>query len=110
MPKKDLAGALIAAFHGERLRIAAGLTEGATLVNELLNFKVKVNIATGNESFEAWREGVHDDLVLAVAMAVWWGENRTGRAAGGAVAGKRPTVNTGTAFEPALRGGWRRLP
>ncbi len=75
VPKKDLVGALLAAFHGERLKIAADLPEGATLINELLNFKIKVNIATGNESFEAWREGVHDDLVLAVAMAVWFGEN-----------------------------------
>ncbi len=37
--------------------------------------QIRVNIATGNESFEAWREGIHDDLVLAVAMAVRFGEN-----------------------------------
>jgi len=27
-----------------------------------------------NEQYEAWREGDHDDLVLAVAMACWLGQ------------------------------------
>jgi hypothetical protein len=31
-------------------------------------------VATGHESPEAWRERDHDDLVLAVALAVWCGE------------------------------------
>jgi len=35
---------------------------------------VKINLATGHDSYEAWREGDHDDLVLAVAMACWTGE------------------------------------
>ena len=39
-----------------------------------MNLKVKINIATGHHSYEAWREGDHDDLVLAVAMACWCGE------------------------------------
>jgi hypothetical protein len=29
---------------------------------------------TRHETHEAWREGDHDDLVLAVAMACWCGE------------------------------------
>jgi hypothetical protein len=33
-----------------------------------------VNIATGNDSYEAWREGIHDDLVLSVALACWFAE------------------------------------
>ena len=32
--------------------------------------RVKVS-ASGHESFAAWREGTHDDLVLAVALACW---------------------------------------
>jgi hypothetical protein len=32
--------------------------------------QVKVSTA-GNEQFGAWREGAHDDLVLAVALACW---------------------------------------
>lgn len=26
---------------------------------------------SGRERFEAWHEGTHDDLVLALALAVW---------------------------------------
>ena len=44
------------------------------LVRELSTFRAKVNIATGNESFEAWRSRDHDDMVLAVALAAWLGE------------------------------------
>ena len=34
--------------------------------------RVKVTLA-GNETFEAWRERDHDDLVLAVALALYVG-------------------------------------
>ncbi len=38
------------------------------------NFKVKIT-TSANETFGAWREGQHDDMVLSVAMAAWLGEN-----------------------------------
>ncbi len=76
VPKRELVSTLVAVFQTERLKIAAGLTEGPVLANELTNFKVRVNLATGNDSYEAWRESVHDDLVLAVALAVWHGEHK----------------------------------
>jgi len=76
VPKRELVSTLVAVFQTGRLKIAAGLAEGPVLVNELTNFKVKVNLATGHDSYEAWRESVHDDLVLAVAMAVWHGEHK----------------------------------
>jgi hypothetical protein len=50
------------------------LPEGATLVRELTTFQVKITPAT-NEVFAAWREGQHDDLGLAVAIAVWQAEH-----------------------------------
>jgi hypothetical protein len=28
-----------------------------------------------HDSYGAWREGAHDDLVLAVAVAAWYGEH-----------------------------------
>ena len=34
--------------------------------------RVKVNLQTGHDSYEAWRERDHDDLVLAVAFASWY--------------------------------------
>ncbi len=42
----------------------------STLVEELANFRVKITLAA-NEVFRAWREGEHDDLVLAVVLACW---------------------------------------
>jgi hypothetical protein len=51
-------------------RIAAGLREAETFVAELTNMRVKVS-TSGHEGFAAWREGTHDDLVLAVALACW---------------------------------------
>ena len=53
-----------------RLQIAARMNEGATLVKEMAEMRVKIS-GSGNEQFGAWRSGEHDDLVLAVAMACW---------------------------------------
>jgi len=74
VPKRDLATALQVLFQEERIKIADGLEFGPVLTQELLNFKVKINPKTGNDSYEAWRERDHDDLVLAVALACWWGD------------------------------------
>jgi hypothetical protein len=52
------------------LRIAAGLREGETFIKELTGMRVKVS-AGRREQFGAWREGTHDDLVLAAALACW---------------------------------------
>lgn len=32
---------------------------------------MKINLKTAHDSYEAWHEGVHDDLVLSVALASW---------------------------------------
>lgn len=53
-----------------RLKIASSLPEAKTLVDELLNYRYKITDA-GNDTYSAWREGQHDDLVLALALAVW---------------------------------------
>jgi hypothetical protein len=57
-----------------RLRVAAALPDVKVLLREFDAFSVKINPETSNESFEAWRERDHDDLVLAVALAAWGGE------------------------------------
>lgn len=71
VPKKDLVGTLQIMLEAGRLKIASSLEHAGTLREELLNFRVKVNVATGHDSYEAHREGDHDDLVLAAAMAAW---------------------------------------
>jgi hypothetical protein len=61
-----------------RLKVAKDLPHAKTLTNELVNFKVKISL-TGHDSYgavEDWRQGNHDDLVLALALPCWYGENR----------------------------------
>ncbi len=65
---------LLAALQEKRFRYAADLPIVATLVEELTSFELRVNERTGHDTYEAWREGVHDDLVLAVAIACWYAE------------------------------------
>jgi hypothetical protein len=74
VPKRDLASAPLVLMQNKQLKIAQEMPLADTLKRELLNFKVKINISTAHDSYEAWREGDHDDLVLAVAMACWCGE------------------------------------
>jgi hypothetical protein len=74
VPKRDLISATLVLLQNGRLKIAEGLELRETLVKELLNFRVKINISTAHDSYEAWREGDHDDLVLSVALACWAGE------------------------------------
>lgn len=75
VPKRDLVSVAQVALQTERLKIAPALAEAKTLTQELLNFKVKINLETAHDSYGAWREGQHDDLVLAVALALWLGVN-----------------------------------
>ena len=63
---------LQALLSSGRLKIAAELPLAEVLKRELLHFKVKITVA-GNETFEAWRERDHDDLVLALALALYVG-------------------------------------
>ena len=73
VPKRDLVGTLQVLFQTGRLKVAEELPEAQTLVNELMAFQVKIS-ATGHDSYGAWREGSHDDLVLAAALACWYGK------------------------------------
>jgi hypothetical protein len=77
VPKKDLVGVLQVLLQERRIKVAPRLPEAQTLVKELQNFRVKVTTAA-NEIYEAWREGQHDDLVLAVGIAAWAAERSSG--------------------------------
>lgn len=73
VPKRELAGALQMGLSKGRLQVQAELPHAETLRREMQSFKAKINPATGHETYAAdWREGDHDDLVLAVAMALWF--------------------------------------
>jgi hypothetical protein len=70
VPKKDLVGAAQVLLQDGRLNVARELREAATLTEELKNFRMKFT-ASANAQYEAWRDGDHDDLVLAVALPCW---------------------------------------
>ena len=70
VPKRDLVTTLQVLLQSGRLKVASDLKLAKVLVDEMLNFKVKINVKTAHDSYEAWREGIHDDLVLAVALAL----------------------------------------
>jgi hypothetical protein len=79
VPKVDLVGVPLVLMQNDRLHIAEGLELQPTLVRELLNFKKKINISTSNATYESWREGDHDDLVLSLAMGTWAGQELLSR-------------------------------
>jgi hypothetical protein len=55
-----------------QLKIARELKFKDVLLSELQSYHVKINIASGHDAYEAWREGEHDDLVFALSLACWW--------------------------------------
>jgi hypothetical protein len=75
IPKRNLVSTLAVLLQSGRLKVAPDLAEGETFVSELSNFKVKIS-AAGHDSYNAWRESIHDDLVLSVALAAWFGERK----------------------------------
>ena len=77
VPKLTLVSRLQALLHEGRLKILKELAEAETLVRELQDFRIEFT-AAGHLTFNA-RSGKHDDLVLALAIAVW-------RAHGGGIA------------------------
>lgn len=79
VPKRDLVFALLGAYQSGRFKVSAAIPLAKDFIAETKNFKVKINIKTGHDSYEAWREGEHDDMVLSVALATWYGEYRYGR-------------------------------
>jgi hypothetical protein len=70
VPKRDLVSVIQVGLQNRTLKIAESLDLAETLSRELQNFTVKIT-DSANDVYGAWREGTHDDLVLAVALAVW---------------------------------------
>lgn len=73
--KRDLIVGLQLMFDMKQLRIARGLPETEILMKELMGMRVRMS-ASGHESYGSGREGPHDDLVLAVALACWRAKER----------------------------------
>lgn len=74
VPKRDLAATLAVLAQSGRIRVAKDLTEAATLWHEMTHLRSKIDLRTGHDTVEHWREGDHDDLVFSVAVACWYAE------------------------------------
>ncbi len=100
VPKRDLVSVVQVLLQQKRLRFAPGLPEVETLINELLQFQVKISLETAHDSYGAWREGTHDDMVLALALVCWHEE-------------RHPNLMEGIGFIPGVgvsRGSAHRRP
>ena len=76
VPKRDLVSSAQVLLQAKRLTIASSLPLAQVLISELLAFKAAITLSRENSAAppEPWRERSHDDLVLAVALAAWYGE------------------------------------
>ncbi len=70
VPKKDLVSCVQILLQNQVLKIADKIEHAEILRKELLAFRTKIT-AAGGQTFEAWREKDHDDMVLALAIAIW---------------------------------------
>lgn len=73
VPKRDLIAALEVAMQTRRLIVAPGLLLAEDLRDELASFTFALS-ERGHDSYEA-ASGTHDDLVLALSLAVWRAEH-----------------------------------
>ena len=69
VPKRDLIKVVLLALQVGTLTIAQDQPFADVLARELAELRVKIT-ASGYDRYEA-REGEHDDLVLALAIALW---------------------------------------
>ncbi len=71
VPKLELINALQLALTSGMVKFAKGLD--ADMVKQLLHeFQTFKDKRAEGKGLEAWREKDHDDLVLSLAMNVWW--------------------------------------
>jgi len=70
VPKRDLVSTAQVALQNDRLKIVPTLPDAQTLTRELQNFQVKIN-DNAHDTYGAWQEGTHDDLLFAVMLPLW---------------------------------------
>jgi hypothetical protein len=70
VPKRDLISGLQLMLEKLELGLPAKLAASRTLARELADLEERMT-SRGGASFGAWREGQHDDLVIAAALACW---------------------------------------
>jgi hypothetical protein len=81
VPKNELITTTNTWMQTRKLRTSTRLDQlqaAKDFKRELGSFQGKQKLSTGNVTLEAWREAEHDDLVLAVCMAVWLAKKDVG--------------------------------
>lgn len=71
--KKELSANLQFLFIAERLRVKQNLPLSNIFIKKLLNYRLKDN-SHDHENQKVSKEPNHDDLVLALALACWYGQ------------------------------------
>ena len=76
IPKRLLVNTAQVLLQDRRLRFPSPkvVPQVKVLEEELLKFEVKIS-ESGSDTYGAWREGAHDDLVFALCLGCWWGEH-----------------------------------
>jgi hypothetical protein len=90
VPKTDLVAAVEVVMQTHRLKALATCPLQEDLAAELSHFKFDLG-ARGKVSYEAM-SGAHDDLVLALSLALWWAERRNGSVEGWLTFKKRQLI------------------
>jgi hypothetical protein len=72
IPKRDLVAALVVQYEQGRIKMSPELPLAEQFEAELTNFSYKIDVKRGRETYEAADENVHDDMVVAAALAVYW--------------------------------------
>jgi hypothetical protein len=89
VPKRKLVGYLHVWLQTGRRKIASALPEAEALVKAWLACHVKIT-TTAHDTDGAWRDGMHDDLMLAGALACWYGARASHRSVTLSITDARP--------------------
>lgn len=76
VPKKVLVSSLAVEMQCGRLHMVDTIPLAPIWQREAMAFRVRIS-KHAHDSYEAWREGEHDDLMLATALAIWWAGRTT---------------------------------
>jgi len=77
VPKKDIVSILQVLLETERFEYTSKLRLSGEFEKQMEGFRVKLN-QRGAASYGADTEGIHDDLVISVALPVWYAERVMG--------------------------------
>jgi hypothetical protein len=76
VPKRDMCTALVVAAQSGQIGVAKDLPLAKDFHKEVASFGYTVNKKTGNMSYESIVSEVHDDMVAAAGLGLWYSTTR----------------------------------